>query len=62
MAVEMHEMLTMDEAAEMAGVSRRTIDRWCQLGVLAYVQPAPGSPRRVRTVDLLALFEPKTAA
>lgn len=40
-------LLTVDEAAELARVSRRTIERWVEKGAVRAVRPSPVARRRL---------------
>jgi excisionase family DNA binding protein len=53
--------LSSSEAARLVGVSRDTILRYKNEGLLPYIQPGPGRHHRFRRKDVLALFEVKTA-
>jgi excisionase family DNA binding protein len=53
------ELLSVGEAAALCGVHPQTVYRWCEEGLIAYVQVTPRSPRRFRRADVLALLEPK---
>lgn len=52
-------LLSMSEAAQLLDVHPTTVYRWCEEGLLPYVQVTPRSPRRFRQDDLIALLEPK---
>ncbi|HEY3545051.1 MAG TPA: helix-turn-helix domain-containing protein [Propionicimonas sp.] len=41
----MANMLTKNEAAQILGISRRTLERWVESGRLAVVKLSPGSVR-----------------
>jgi excisionase family DNA binding protein len=54
----MRDLLTVTQAAETYGVSRATIDRWIDEGVLPVIRPYPKARRLLRRADLELLFEP----
>lgn len=53
-------LLTSHEAAELIGVTIRSLHRWEQAG---YIHPTrtPGGHRRYRQADVLALMEQRSA-
>jgi diguanylate cyclase (GGDEF)-like protein/excisionase family DNA binding protein len=53
-------LLTMTEAAELAGVHRNTIRAWCASGRLASVRASPRGERRVRRADVERLIAART--
>jgi excisionase family DNA binding protein len=53
-------LLTVNEAAELLGIHKQTLHRWCVDGKIAFIQPAPRSPRRFRRADVMAKLEPRT--
>src|SRR6185503_17716129 len=50
------ELLTLGEAARLAGVHRETVRAWTRKGALSTVRPAGGRDLRVRRVDLERLI------
>lgn len=54
-----NDLLGVREAADILGVHPQTLYRWCEEGLIAYVQMTPRSRRRFRRTDVLALLEPK---
>ena len=50
--------LTLDEAAEYAGWTVRTLQRYIKIGRLKAYSPAGGRSVRLRAVEIDALFEP----
>lgn len=59
--VTKYEVLTAHDVAVRAKVSDRTVWRWKDEGILAYIQPSPGVVR-FRASDVDALLTPKPAA
>ena len=51
------EWLTLQEAAAYLKVTRNTVYRWCDLGLLPFFELKSGRGRRVRREDLDALLE-----
>lgn len=57
--MEPSRLLSVSQVAELLDVHPQTVYRWCENGLLTYVQMTPRSPRRFRQADVLALLEPK---
>lgn len=63
MAKEQNDLITMKEAAELAGVSYRTISRWVQLGYLTRKTAPRGQVRLSRkAVVAMNTFEDEPAS
>jgi excisionase family DNA binding protein len=57
--VEIQALVSREEAAEILGVSVRSVDRLRERGRLPAVQFTPGSRVRYRLRDVTALLEPE---
>jgi excisionase family DNA binding protein len=55
------DLLTTGEVAEMARVSRQTVWRWAEDGVLKTAVELPSGQRRFRRSDVEALLTPKAS-
>lgn len=56
---DLPELLTIQQAADYLGLSRRTIELWMRSGKLPAIRIGPRT-RRIRRVDLQALLRPDT--
>jgi excisionase family DNA binding protein len=56
------ETMTVREVLNLYGVSRSTLDRWINAGLLPVIQPYPRGERRFARADVEKLIMPKPAA
>ena len=56
------DLLTTNEVAELARVSRQTVWRWAEDGVLPAAVELPSGQRRFRRSDVEDLLRPKAAS
>jgi excisionase family DNA binding protein len=56
------DLLTTNEVAELARVSRQTVWRWAEDGVLPTAVELPSGHRRFRRSDVEKLITPKAAS
>jgi excisionase family DNA binding protein len=55
------DLLTTNDVAELAGVSRTTVWRWAEEGLLPAAVTLPSGHRRFRRSDVEALLTPKAS-